>query len=201
MSIQALPSKAPQQSETMTEKKRSGRFLTILGILLLTMGLGLTLFAIFLPQEAEKIAGEARIATGQAVMKAQGKKHPTVRLGVRGGKPELNRCDGTFIEMASYETEGLQPVYAAHNNCKGEVVLPLKLGEKIKVKDRGMYRITDIRYTKKTWSTTDEILDMDGELILQSCFYGENRMKFIAITPVDQPESPAEAPTSTPSPN
>lgn len=179
----------------MSEKKRSGNVLTIVGILFVTLGLGLIGFTMFFPDEAEKVAGEARIATGQAVMKAKGQKHPIVSLGVKGGKRELDRCDGTFIEMGSYETEGLQPVYAAHNNCKGDVILPLNTGDIVEVKGRGLHTITDIRYTKKTWSTTDDIMDMTGDFIVQSCFYGENRMKFMGLTPVDQ-QPTGDTPTS-----
>ena len=114
---------------------------------------------------------------------------------MKGGKRELDRCDGTFIEMGSYETEGLQPVYAAHNNCKGDVILPLNTGDIVEVKGRGLHTITDIRYTKKTWSTTDDIMDMTGDFIVQSCFYGENRMKFMGLTPVDQ-QPTGDTPTS-----
>lgn len=173
----------------MSEKKRSRKVLTIVGILLVTLGLGLIGFTLMYPDEAEKITGDIRVATGQAVMKAKGQKHPVVRLGVRGGQYELNRCDGTFIEMASYETEGLQPVYAAHNNCKGEVILPLEVGDIIEIEGEGEYTISEERHTKKTWSTTDEILGMEGDFILQSCYYGEDRMKFISMTPVESGET------------
>ena len=172
------------------------RLLTVLAVLLILTGLGLIAGTLFFPDEAEKVAGEVRIATTQTIQKAKGQEHPVIRLGVKGGKRELDRCDGSFIEMASYETEGLQPVYAAHNVCKGEVVLPLEMGELVEVKGHGLHVITDIRYTKKTWSTTNDIMDMTGDFIVQSCFYGENRMKFIGLTPVG-----AEAYTSAPTPS
>lgn len=173
----------------MSTRKKSRGFLTVLGVTLIALGMGLIGYTYFFPEEAEKAAGTARIATGEVVMKAKGQKYPKVRLGVKGHIRELNRCDGTFIEMGAYETEGLQPVYAAHNNCKGDVILKLEVDDIIDVKGKGQYKISDIRHTKKTWSTTDEILGMDGEFILQSCYYGENRMKFISMTPVEAEDS------------
>ena len=187
---------AKKDQQSKSRRSWPKRLLSVLAALLILTGLGLIAGTIFFPDEAEKIAGEVRIATGQTIMKAKGQAHPIIRLGVRGGKRELDRCDGSFIEMASYETEGLQPVFAAHNNCKGEVLLPLKIGELVEVKGHGLHVITDIRYTKKTWSTTNDIMDMTGDFIVQSCFYGENRMKFIGLTPVG-----AEVSTSTPTPS
>lgn len=168
----------------MSTKRKSHGLLTILGATLISLGLGLIGFTYFFPDEAEKAAGTARIASGEVLMKVKGQKYPKVHLGAKGHIRELDRCDGTFIEMGAYETDGLQPVYAAHNNCKGDVILKLEVDDIIDIKDKGQYKISDIRHTKKTWSTTDEILGMEGEFILQSCYYGENRMKFISMTPI-----------------
>ncbi len=165
---------------------RFRRMLSFVGVTLVLVGLVLIGFSVFFPNQAEKAAGDARIFAGQVAMAARGQEHPIVTLGERGTKATLDRCDGTFTEMGAYEMDGLQPVYAAHNICKGEVILPLEVGDLVEIDGQGLYQIMTERHTKKTWSTTDEILGMDGDIILQSCYYGENRMKFISLSPVDE---------------
>ncbi|NLC97717.1 MAG: hypothetical protein GX678_01380 [Actinomycetales bacterium] len=169
----------------MKTKKRSSRWLTVLATLLILVGIGTIGVTVLFPDRAEKTVGQVRIATGQVVMKVSGQKYPRVTLGPQGNKAALDRCDGSFIEMGAYHLEGLQPVYAAHNACKGEAILPLRVGDLVEVTDRGLYEIVDQRDLKKTWSTTDQLLGMQGDFILQTCYYGENRMKFIALAPAE----------------
>ena len=167
----------------------------LFAVLLFIIGASLVASAAFAPDQTEKIVGEVKVAIEDTSNKVRG-KHVTVKLGKKGGLREVDRCDGTWIEMTSYELEGLQPVYAAHNMCKGDKILPLKKGDRIKVKGGEMYQIADIRYLKKTWSTTDKLLGMRGDLILQSCFYGENRMKFISLVKESEILNPVVEPTT-----
>lgn len=175
-------------------RRRPGRIRMVLGALLILLGVGLVAAQfvvpeaeIAMPQPVERAYGEAKIAVGGTVDSVREEvlgDLPTVKLGVKGGMKELDRCDGTFTEMSSYEHEGVPPVWAAHNNCSGDVLLPWKLGQRIRLNNGQVYQIVDIRVTKKTWATVDDLVGLGGQLALQSCFYGEDRMKFIGLAPV-----------------
>lgn len=110
---------------------------------------------------------------------------PSVRLGTSGGVSELDRCDGTFTEMKSYERDGVPPVWAAHNNCSGDAMLPWELGQRVQIEgDDRVFEVVDVRDTPKTWATTEDLLGLGGEFALQTCFYGEDRMKFVGLAVV-----------------
>ncbi len=91
--------------------------------------------------------------------------------------------------MTSYERDGVPPVWAAHNNCGGDIVLPLAIGDEIDLKNADgtvRYRVVDIRQTPKVWVTTEELVGLQGEVALQSCFYGKGQpMKFLGLEMVD----------------
>ncbi|WP_157749875.1 hypothetical protein [Microbacterium sp. TPU 3598] len=109
-----------------------------------------------------------------------------VTLGVVGGQAELDRCDGTFTHTDLYGTTQ-PPVWAAHNNCGGDVILPWEIGQEIAVTINGVsttYRVVETRDTPKKGATTADLAGIGGELLLQTCYYGENRMKFLALDPV-----------------
>lgn len=173
---------------TRRTSKRHGRvrrqLLRLLGVSLVVLGIlaaGLQLFA---PQTSERIVGEIRVKAHQAKQRVTGQEYPVVRLSGRGGMAELDGCDGSFVRIRSYEAIEVQPVHAAHNNCHGEVILPLEVGDQLEVAGRGLWEVTEIRDLSKTWSAADELLGMKGKLILQTCYWGEPTMKFIAIRPV-----------------
>ena len=110
---------------------------------------------------------------------------PSVILGAEGGAAELARADGTFTHMLSYEHPGVPPVWAAHNNAGGDTILTLEVGDRIRVTmpDRTVvhYVVSDVRITGKHWVTTEALIGLGGELALQTCFYGDPRMKFIGL--------------------
>lgn len=155
----------------------------IFGPGLLFIGIALVCLTFLMPLQAEKAAGAFRVFASVASDKISGRDYPMIRLGAKGDKVLLDRCDGSFVQMTSYETEGLQPVYAAHNICRGETILPLSEGDLVEVEGRGIYTVSDERHTKKSWSTTDDILGMTGDFLLQTCFYGRDTMKFVALSP------------------
>ena len=75
---------------------------------------------------------------------------------------------------------------AAHNNCGGDVLLPWDEGQQIQIEGRDeVYEVIDIRYTSKIWASTDDLVGLQGDLALQTCFYGEDRMKFVGLEVVD----------------
>ncbi len=150
--------------------------------------------ALLAPQAVEKTYGDVKTAVIQQVDQVRQdvfSELPSVALGVRGGIAELDRCDGTFTEMLSYERDGVPPVWAAHNNCGGDVTLGWETGQHIRiVGDEQVYEVIDIRYTSKIWSSTDDLVGLGGDLALQTCFYGEDRMKFVGLAPLPVAASP-----------
>jgi hypothetical protein len=155
------------------------------GSLLVVGGLLLGAAALLWPSQVEQAYGEVQITVGQWRTQQVGEV-PIAHLGATGGKGLVDRCDGTFTEMESYERDGLPPVWAAHNNCGGDVVLPLAIGDLVDLEHDGAtvrYRVIDVRETSKVWVTTEAIIGLHGELALQSCFYGGSGvpMKFLGL--------------------
>lgn len=96
----------------------------------------------------------------------------------------MNWCDGRFIEMKSYQISGVLPVYAAHNNCGGDIILNWELGDHVKIAgSETIYEVVEERHTKK-WGNVGSLRGAQGELLLQTCYYGQDRMRFLALAPV-----------------
>lgn len=134
------------------------------------------------PAVAPPTAPETPVPTAPAAMPTTA----AVTLGVTGGQVELDRCDGTFTHTDLYGTTQ-PPVWAAHNNCGGDVILPWETGQEIAVTLDGVvttYRVVETRDTPKKGATTADLAGIGGELLLQTCYYGQNRMKFLALEPV-----------------
>ncbi|MGO1852752.1 MAG: hypothetical protein ACTH0V_05015 [Microbacteriaceae bacterium] len=180
-----MPAHPPTATPAHASRPRRGRrAASIIGGLLITAGLAIIAGLIFAPQALEQAYGNVRTTVISAADDLRGTL-PTIRLGATGGIPDLDRCDGTFTEMTSYEHDGVPPVWAAHNNCQGDVILPLELGQQVQVEgDNRIYEVVDIRPTPKVWATTDDLVGLNGELALQTCFYGEDRMRFVALESV-----------------
>lgn len=154
--------------------------------------LGATLIA---PHAVESAYGTAKIAATDSIDTFREDTFgelPTVQLGITGGIPELDACDGTFTHMSSYESDtstsaaaDVPPVWAAHNNCLGDVVLSWDVGQHLRIEgDPQVYEVVDVTHTTKIWATTADLEGLEGTLALQSCFYGEDRMKFVGLAPV-----------------
>ena len=173
---------------------RHRRVETVVGLaggLLLAAGGTLGVGNVFAPQTVERTYGTMKTTTDAVIDTTRERvtgELPTVRLGVSGGIPELDRCDGTFTEMKSYEHDDVPPVWAAHNNCDGDAILPWETGQNIRIEGSDqVYEVVDIRYTSKIWATTHDLVGLGGDLALQTCFYGEDRMKFIGLRAVTAP--------------
>ena len=172
----------------MARKKRGGIILGALGGVLIVGGAGLLAAVAFAPGAVEKTYGDVKTQVTGAVDKVQEdvfEELPTVKIGGSVDVPELDICDGAFTVMKSYEREGVPEVAAAHNNCGGDVLLSWDEGQRIEIEGRDqVYEVVDIRYTSKVWASTADLVGLQGELALQSCFYGEDRMKFVGLAPV-----------------
>lgn len=185
---------------TQTRRRRLGRVL-VDALVIMAIASGLVVLAgIWLaPDVTERVAGDVRIKVAETKRKVVDRDpYPTVRLSGPGGMRQVDACDGSFVEMSSYELPGLQQVFAAHNNCKGDVILPWKTGQKVRVAGHGMWVVSDTRDLNKTWSRTDELLGMTGDIILQTCYWGRDVMKFVALTPLEPSSSATpQAPSSS----
>ena len=173
----------------MARKKRGGIVLGALGGLLIVGGGALLAGILLQPEAVEKVYGETKTKVQDTVASVQQNvfdELPTVTIGATGGIAEVDRCDGTFTIMTSYEGEGIPETAAAHNNCGGDVLLPWDEGQQIQIEGRDeVYEVIDIRYTSKIWASTDDLVGLQGDLALQTCFYGEDRMKFVGLEVVD----------------
>lgn len=171
-------------------KRRVGRIVAaVVGAALMVGGGVVVAGVVFAPQAVEKTYGDVKTAVVSSI---EGVREevlgdlPTVRLGVSGHIAELDRCDGTFTHMASYEHADVPPIWAAHNMCAGDVLLAWEVGQRVMVEgDDQVYAVVDIRETPKTWATIDDLIGLRGSFVLQSCFYGEDRMKFVGLAPIE----------------
>ncbi|WP_110588107.1 hypothetical protein [Microbacterium suaedae] len=174
----------------MGKRKRGNIVLGALGGVLIVGGAALLAGVLLAPEQVEKGYGGVKVAIGSTIDSVQEEvfeELPTVTVGATGGIPELDLCDGTFTIMTSYEREGVPETAAAHNNCGGDVLLSWDEGQRIRIDGRDeVYEVVDIRYTSKIWSSTDDLVGLQGEIALQSCFYGEDRMKFVGLEPVSE---------------
>ncbi len=162
---------------------------TIIASALSVAGGLLVTVAAVAPEQVERAYGSVQTTARQLRTEILGEA-PIVRLGGDGGAAELDRCDGTFTHMIDYTRKALPPVWAAHNSCGGDTILPLQIGDQLQVEHdgaSGLYTIVETRTVPKTWSSTDELVGLRGELALQTCFYGVNDMTFLGLEPVAQP--------------
>lgn len=147
-------------------------------------GILLLMWQLLFPTHAERVIGEAKVTIQHAihdVTTASSAEDLVVYLGPLGGMRELDWCDGRFIELDSYRITGVLPVYAAHNNCGGDIILSLELGDRVKVGNDGtVYQVVEERHTTK-YGNVGSLRGMTGELLLQTCFYGQNKMRFLAL--------------------
>jgi hypothetical protein len=176
--------------------RRAGRVRrTLLVLAVMFVVTGLTLFGgtVLAPQFVDKVTGDAGVAIDKAIhgIVAPGAL-PEIRLGVEGGMSELDRCDGTFTEMVSYRVDDVLPLYAAHNICGGGIILGWPIGQHIRVAGSDVvYEVVEERFTPK-WSHVDVLKGMSGEFMLQTCVFGENRMRILGLAPVGGAEASDE---------
>lgn len=179
----APPSHARPESKRRRRRSAGNVLFGIFGTTLILAGATVLALSLLAPTTVERGYGHVKGAVNDVAAEVQ---LPTVRLGVEGGQAELDVCDGSFVEMTSYRnTVGVPAVYAAHNNCGGDVVLNWDVGTQFEVEGQpGTFEVVDVRHTAKHWETTEALIGLQGDFALQSCFYGEDRMQFVGIRPV-----------------
>ena len=166
------------------------RSLLIAGVLFLALGLSVFGAIAFIPDSVQRITGNLKVSVERWTWDTlRPGSLPEIVLGPEGAKRELDRCSGEFVEMVSYRQQGVLPLFAAHNVCGGDVILGWDVGQLVTVKGSDVvYEVVEERHTPK--GTGGELLrDMPGEFMLQTCYYGENRMRFLALAPLEGPRN------------
>ncbi|MHA3724183.1 hypothetical protein ACXR2T_09925 [Leucobacter sp. HY1910] len=145
------------------------------------------------PELTNKIIGEAATSVTHAA-RTVAKTEPRVVLGGDGGQAEVDACPGSWTRMIAYnQNTGFEvPVYSAHNGCwgtdgRGDVILPLGIGDKINIVDNTgerLYRVIEMIDRPQRTSTTDDINTLTGPIILQTCYWDDQTMKFVSVEPV-----------------
>lgn len=171
---------------TVPSRRPRRRFgLLFASIVLVGLGMSFLSASVFAPDLVDKVTGDVKVSVLKQFHQIFAPDElPTIRLGGEGGMVELDHCDGTFTEMVSYRIDDVLPLFAAHNNCGGDVILGWDLGQRVMVEGSDVvYEVVEERHTPK-WSNVEALVGMTGEFMVQTCFYGENRMRFLSLAPV-----------------
>lgn len=169
-------------TRTRVRRRRSGAW-TVVGAGLVSVGIALLTATTVAPEPVAAAWGVVRTGVVSAPQLITGEL-PHVTLGASGGDQELDRCEGTFTEMIPYRRDGLPPIWAAHNNCGGDVILPWQTGQQFMVDDR-TYEVVEVRLVPKHTTTTVDLVGLAGDLGLQTCLYGEQTMVFVGAIQIE----------------
>jgi len=167
-------------------RRRGGRVLLVLSVVLVVLGLVFSLASAFAPEVVDRVTGEAKVTIATQLRNLFAPDDlPVIRLGDEGEIRDLDDCDGSFREMVSYRLDGVPPLYAAHNFCGGDAILGWDIGQQVRVAGSDtVYEVVEERRTVK-WADAHLLQGMRGEFLLQTCFYGQNLMRFVGLEPVD----------------
>jgi hypothetical protein len=176
------------QARRPRPRRRGG--LLMASIVLVGLGATLLSASVLVPDLVDRVTGDVKVSVVKQFHQIfTPDELPTIRLGGEGGMVELDHCDGTFTEMVSYRIDDVLPLFAAHNNCGGDVILGWDLGQRVMVAGSDVvYEVVEERHTPK-WSNVEALAGMTGEFMVQTCFYGENKMRFLSLAPVGAPAS------------
>lgn len=109
----------------------------------------------------------------------------TIKIANKGGDREMNYCADGFTDMIHYEGLNGKQMLARHNNCGGDILLPIVEGDHVVIEGDQEYVVTELRDTTKHINT-GAVNDMNGTVLLQTCYWKDNRMKFVALTPLTE---------------
>lgn len=171
--------------------KKFSFILFTIGLLLIAVWGGIQLFGDNVVSEVRKSQAETiqvpsdDITTKSVTPAVKDVKRYTIHISNKGGDTEMDYCASGFTEMIYYQGLNDKRLLSQHNNCGGDIVLPMELGDHVAIEGDQEYVITELRDTTKQINTS-AISDMNGEVLLQSCYYKENKMKFVALTPLNK---------------
>lgn len=148
------------------------------------LGFGVAGVTMIAPELMDKVAGNLKVTVEkQASEWITPGELPEVVLGGEGDMSDLDGCTGEFTEMISYRVDGIPPLFSAHNNCGGDIILGWELGQRVRIAGSDVvYEVVEERHAPQP-SGAERLEGMSGELVLQTCYYGETRMRFLALTP------------------
>lgn len=143
------------------------------------------------PEKTKEIIGSATTDVKHQIQQAAGGK-PRVVLGTNGGQAEVDACPAAWTRMIAYEDDGMEsPVYSAHNGCwgegRGDVILPLGIGDKIDVVTHDgerEFKVTAMQDVPQRTTTVEDVKHLHGTLILQTCYWDDQTMKFVVLEPL-----------------
>lgn len=167
-----------------------GRVISMLLIVILIAGTILyfknpTLFTSKALQAQTEIIG-ARDKGIQAVTN----NYPEITLNGEGDLPELRVAPvGTFVKLTRYEVPGVIPVYGAHNDRGGNVILNWKVGQKVKIIQNGTETVYVLAGDAQLYQSAhvSDLKQLRGDFALQSCYFTlDNRMRFVEMVTEDQ---------------
>lgn len=186
LAVDEAPAQEPGPVTAGGHGPRSRSLLFGAAVVVTVLGLVLTGATVIAPDAVDKVTGDLKITVEQQIRQwvAPGEL-PTITLGGEGDMRDLDRCGGEFTEMTSYRTDGVLPLYSAHNYCGGDIILGWDIGQHVRVAGSDVvYEVVEERHTPKS-SNADTLVGMAGEFMVQTCYYGENRMRFLSLAPID----------------
>lgn len=181
----------PAKSPGREKRRRGPRTALVVSLALISTGALLLVGSVVAPDAVDRVVGNAGVAVRKSLHEVFSPGTlPEITLGPEGGVREMDRCDGTFTEMISYRTDEVLPLYAAHHFCGGDIILGWAMGERVRIAGSDViYEVVDERHTPK-WSDVEALKGMSGEFMVQTCYYGENKMRFLALAPAADQTAP-----------
>lgn len=179
------PAPDTQEGDPEAGHRRSRSLLFGTAVAATMVGLFLTGATVLAPDAVDKATGNLKVLVDKQVASwvAPGEL-PMITLGGEGDMRDLDRCGGEFTEMVSYRADGVLPLYSAHNYCGGDIILTWDIGQRVRIAGSAIvYEVVEERHTPKS-SNADSLVGMAGEFMLQTCYYGEDRMRFLSLAPV-----------------
>lgn len=177
-----------------TTKKHTGakKFWAIAGMTIMSIILAIAIVLLVMvkvdPKKTEEVVMGGLTNLKAAVHTVVPASEPVIKLGIDGGQPELDVCDGTWISQIEYVEILDIPSYSAHNGCGGDVILNKGLGDTVKIQERNgeinTYKVVDTFSEKKEGTYISDIRGHDGEMLLQTCYWDSVTLKFLMLDKV-----------------
>lgn len=165
----------------------------LFGIILTTLGATLLTILLIAQYFGDEIVAEVKKTTESTLIETINPTNPTetiqarqytIKISNTGGETQMDYCAGGFTNMVEYQGVGNKTLLSAHNSCGGDIILPIAMGDHVVIEGQGTYVVTDIRDTPKN-AYIEDVENMNGTILVQTCYYEFNRMKFIALTPLE----------------
>ena len=115
-----------------------------------------------------------------ATLPSTGPASWSVSIDTRGHQAEIDQC--LWVRM---DVGGHAPIVGAHNYCGGGVVLDMALGDVVTLAGTeldGAYVVADARDARAGDAAAAAIDGVEGQVILQTCYWGGNgRVRLVGL--------------------